>query len=479
MLSTLNESLTVLASQARNSQSKSWNCNQDPSWHLPEGYQVKYSCLENEVLVDGIYLRLFLENPGFHIRNPQKFSESLLKRYIETSNDTATASTMLETLCTSVIILMSNYPQLSDYAVSVGYIPRLFSILDKYSTKLDGNPSTQDGESLDSLSARTSLRLIHALSCSSLAPEAMARCVPKALPILIRVLDFDHNMTITSLEIQKRIFTRDNSSRDLLIHSALELNLLQKLLSMLDWKTSSQDESEDQVAIIRVLCVDIVNAIASDNAYLEQVHQILGSSDVWSAYSGQRHDLFLPSGASQTTSLVGLLESSKPPKYLLTSTAKVGGNDQDEEEPIDAEAVSKIKQSDATKPDAEEPFRDDVGQNLNSENNISLDNNTQSSSDSIHDEKGSEIGNVEEKKILVRSEGPKELLQESDGEPVVSPHRSTPSDPVENNARENDLSNIDTTINSSDERESATIVENEGSYLSPTKVTHNDPLSMP
>jgi DnaJ family protein C protein 13 len=48
---------------------------------LDEDFQVEYESLYEETYVGGIYLRLFLQNPQYNIRKPEKFVEALLQAH--------------------------------------------------------------------------------------------------------------------------------------------------------------------------------------------------------------------------------------------------------------------------------------------------------------------------------------------------------------------------------------------------------------
>ena len=40
-------------------------------WSLPEGYQLQFDSLANELYIGGVYVRLFLKNPKFSLRAPK------------------------------------------------------------------------------------------------------------------------------------------------------------------------------------------------------------------------------------------------------------------------------------------------------------------------------------------------------------------------------------------------------------------------
>jgi len=66
MLSTLVGELRSLTEKARCSQESSWGTGFE--WKPGDGYTVKYNNLEAATMIDNVYLDMFLENPGYHVR---------------------------------------------------------------------------------------------------------------------------------------------------------------------------------------------------------------------------------------------------------------------------------------------------------------------------------------------------------------------------------------------------------------------------
>lgn len=50
-------------------------------WALPEGFRVQFEGLAGELYIGGVYVRLFLKNPSFPLRNPKAFLEGLLEAF--------------------------------------------------------------------------------------------------------------------------------------------------------------------------------------------------------------------------------------------------------------------------------------------------------------------------------------------------------------------------------------------------------------
>ena len=241
----------------------------------------------------------------------------------------------LEQVCSSALIVLENYPNLIDYALNGGYVPKL---LVKLQEALQQVRSKQEGLPLLAIS---SLRLLHALSSSSMSAESIARSKPSFMPLLMEGIIHDDQMCLLSLETLKRLMAVDKMSRDLVVKAAIDHHLLPRLLELLDWNSSETDnEVMEEKAAARVLCVDVIHLLSVEGTYADAVRQVLESSDVWAAYAGQRHDLFLPAGSIHSKSIVGLIEGTKPKTYLLGFSETPHESTEENEVPIGEEAIS-------------------------------------------------------------------------------------------------------------------------------------------
>ena len=61
---------------------------------------------------------------------------------------------------------------------------------------------------------------------------------------------------------------------------------------------------ERDEAVERVLAVEVLHLLAAEGAHGQVVADRLAASEVWQAYQGQRHDLFLPGGATPQVRVV-------------------------------------------------------------------------------------------------------------------------------------------------------------------------------
>lgn len=274
---------------------------------LKDNYSFGFEELKNEIFIGGVYVRLFMEQPEHPLRNPKRFLEQLLKVY------TSKCIVALEKKCVAehmelpillsaaTVSLLRTHKLLADYAASLGYLAPAMKFLSQ------GTSEECAGDLCGSM-----LRVIHQLSLSTLIAEGMASVKPEALNVLSSCFSIGLGAKILSLEIMKRCLSTQSRSRDALVQQALSTKLIETLLNMLDW--NKEDSSSRGITANnadegtqRVLIVDVLHLLRNDGALSEDVKEILDNSDIWKAYSQQKHDLFLPSTANESTGVADLL----------------------------------------------------------------------------------------------------------------------------------------------------------------------------
>ncbi|KAK1282702.1 hypothetical protein QJS10_CPB22g00984 [Acorus calamus] len=322
-------------------------------WDVPEQASGQQE-MRDEPQVGGIYIRLFLKDPKFPLRNPRRFLEGLLDQYVTsiaaTHYDTQVIDSELPLLLSAALVsLLRVHPALSDHVGYLGYVPKLVAAMayegrretmasgeinngnhvnsDDSNESEDGqlHPGGQTPQERVRLSC---LRVLHQLASSTICAEAMAATsagTPQVVPLLMKAIGWQGG-SILALETLKRVVSAGNRARDALVAQGLKAGLVEVLLGILDWRTGGRDGlcsqmkwNESEASIGRVLAVEVLHAFAADGAHCMKVRDILNASDVWGAYKDQKHDLFLPSNAqSAAAGVAGLIESSSSRlTYLL------------------------------------------------------------------------------------------------------------------------------------------------------------------
>lgn len=312
-------------------------------WDAPEQASGQQE-MRDEPQVGGIYVRLFLKDPKFPLRNPKRFLEGLLDQYL-----TSIAATHYEgqavdpelplLLSAALVSLLRVYPALADHVGYLGYVPKLVSAV-AYEASRESMASETYSPEDDTLQQKSQtpqervrlscLRILHQLAGSTTCAEAMAATsvgMPQVVPLLMKAIGWQGG-SILALETLKRVVVAGNRARDALVAQGLKVGLVEVLLGLLDWRAggrsglfSQMNWNESEASIGRVLAIEVLHAFATEGAYCTKVRGILNASDVWNAYKDQRHDLFLPSNAQTSPAgVAGLIESSSSRlTYALTA----------------------------------------------------------------------------------------------------------------------------------------------------------------
>eukprot|EP00850_Spirogloea_muscicola_P013506 SM000092S24474 [mRNA] locus=s92:75259:82133:- [translate_table: standard] len=291
-----------------------------------------------EPQVGGVYVRLFLKDPKYPLRNPKRFLEGLLDQYISVMSSTSPSlvdKADMEVplmLSAALVSLLRVQPVLGDHVAQLGYIPKLLTATantpntapcPKDSMEGVAEPGFEEqGLSLQEKVRLSCLRVLHQLASMSACVEAMAAPglgSSQVVPLLMKAIGWPGG-SVLGLEALKRCVSPSNRARDAIVAQALKVGLVPVLLGLLDWRagvrnglTVQMKWSEAEASVGRVLAVEVLRGLAGEGVYSARVQETLAASDIWRAYKDQRHDLFLPSSAqTAATGVAGLIESMQP-----------------------------------------------------------------------------------------------------------------------------------------------------------------------
>ncbi|XP_031487738.1 dnaJ homolog subfamily C GRV2 isoform X2 [Nymphaea colorata] len=324
-------------------------------WDVPEQASAQQE-MRDEPQVGGIYVRLFLKDPKFPLRNPKRFLEGLLDQYVSsiaaTHYDMQAVDSELPLLLSAALVsLLRVHPALADHVGYLGYVPKLVAAMayegrretmasaemqNENHVQSDGFCASEDEQKQASTQTPqervrlSCLRVLHQLAASTACAEAMAATSvgsPQVVPLLMKAIGWPGG-SILALETLKRVVVAGNRARDALVAQGLKVGLVEVLLGLLDWRAggthglcAQMKWNESEASVGRVLAVEVLHAFATEGAHCTKVRDILNASEVWTAYKDQRHDLFLPSNAqSSAAGVAGLIESSSSRiTYALTA----------------------------------------------------------------------------------------------------------------------------------------------------------------
>ena len=85
--------------------------------------------IQNELVISGIYIRLFIANPGWVLRKPREFLIDLLENILQLMNSKENNNEKLEALTAALVKLLEAQPPLAEIVPATGYIGRILSSL--------------------------------------------------------------------------------------------------------------------------------------------------------------------------------------------------------------------------------------------------------------------------------------------------------------------------------------------------------------
>ncbi|XP_047664694.1 dnaJ homolog subfamily C member 13 isoform X2 [Tachysurus fulvidraco] len=265
--------------------------NPDVNWKLPEDFMISYAAGQGELEVGGVFLRIFIAQPGWVLRKPRDFLVSLLDALTELLEKNHPNDEELETITTAAVCLFSTQTQLADQVPPLGHLPRILAALNHKNNTVP----------------KSSIRLIHVLSENELCVRSMAAL--ETIGPLMCGMKVRADMAGLACEALNRMFQREQTD---LVAQALRVELVPYLLKLLEGVGL---ETLDNPSATKAQIVKALKSMTRSLHYGEQVNEILSRSTVWSAFKDQKHDLFI--SESQTA---GFLSGPAVAGYLTAGT---------------------------------------------------------------------------------------------------------------------------------------------------------------
>ncbi|KEG15603.1 endosomal trafficking protein RME-8 [Trypanosoma grayi] len=244
-------------------------------WKIPENIATERN---EDVQLGGVYLELYLKQPGWTVRKPKEFLAALLERFIEDCmkpKDELNAET-IALVTEAGLRLLQVTPTVTDHIVSLGYTQKLFKLLESEEDVVAGNALKWVHEECASVACVESL--VNLDPVASLL--SYLRGHPSQLPLLMDTLE--------------RLLSR-SSERVNTVRLALLNHLPQHLLELLENGITPDACGDHSPAAMRALIIKVIKAMVAvqDPVHGLQLESILAESKVWAKYKDQSHDLFL------------------------------------------------------------------------------------------------------------------------------------------------------------------------------------------
>lgn len=328
-------------------------------WSMPAVFRVRYTVTEGELRVGGVYVRLFLKEPTFPLRDPKGFLEALLRRLVQegnhligmTSEDSsevaqATAAAKAEAedeekaggvkvthvsekkkaaaaesgstlvlrgedvatqVTHAIVCLLRTRGQLCEHVAALGYVDTLVPMLGRCAGK-----SARFDLSIQCI------RVLQVLGSDKVAVVAMAKC--NAVRMILRSLQPLHRDAAFTLEALEEILKTDQQCGHGMVQQMLQAGSIAMLMQWI----STEDTSHlmDQSAF-KVHAIAIVKLLEGDDLHGPEASSRLGGhSAEWDKYRHQKHDLFI---SKNDTRDYFLADVEKAPSLLLKNAGDGAG----------------------------------------------------------------------------------------------------------------------------------------------------------
>lgn len=267
--------------------------NLDARWNLPEDFSVVYADAAGELVVGGVFLRLFIANPSWVLRKPREFMVELLEKWSHMTSTQSPSAEQLETVTTALVSFLVAQPALLDQVPQLGHLPKIFQAM---SARNDSFP-------------KHALHIVHQLANSDVCVKAMA-AVESVGPIKL-AMKMRRDQTSLACETLARMFSK---GQDELVAQALHHELVAFLLRVLETGADGcENPSATKAQIVKAL-----KAMQTSLLHGQAVTDLLEASRVWKDYRDQKHDLFI-----SDRNVAGYLTAGTPAVagYLMAGSA--------------------------------------------------------------------------------------------------------------------------------------------------------------
>ncbi|OAF70112.1 DnaJ subfamily C member 13 [Intoshia linei] len=240
-------------------------------WRLPSSKKPFYNLADGEIIVSSVYLRIYILNPGWVLRNPRQFITELLNTWCTLSERESFNTDVYEMVAQGITAFMTQQMAILDQIPSMGHIPRILNYISNSS-----NP----------LVSRSGLLIVNSLSRNAKCVEELISkdCLKK----IIATCKKNEDIIDVSVDIFRSLFESNNEQ---IAKEVLDIDVIPYLLEILS-KNSVQMKIPNFGAI-KANLVKALKSLAASYQYGTEINEILNSSRVWKEYCEQLHDLFL------------------------------------------------------------------------------------------------------------------------------------------------------------------------------------------
>ncbi|KAK9875337.1 hypothetical protein WA026_007733 [Henosepilachna vigintioctopunctata] len=239
-------------------------------WKMPDTNGLSTFSNPKEIMVGGVYLRIFISNPSWTLRKPKEFLSELLEVCLSTMSKDKPNVELLEISTTALCSLLQNQPVLLDFIPAMGHIPRL---------------CRQMGSNIRQICVpKSAILILNSLSLSTICINAISQT--DCMHSLKQAMQVRRDMVSVACEALSRLFS---NNQEQLVKQALDVDFVQFLLDLLNARL----ELIENPAMTKAQIVKALKSMGRSLLYGDRVNAILERSTIWAEYKDQKHDLFI------------------------------------------------------------------------------------------------------------------------------------------------------------------------------------------
>ncbi|KAL7718093.1 J domain-containing protein [Entamoeba marina] len=257
--------------------------NFDETWTAID--EVEYEELESIFIVEGIYLELFIQQPNWPLRDADKFSDALLSLLIELLGKCD--DTHFDLVSKAAASLYANQPEVMRHVTKAGHLAKIIQFLDETTEIVQSKIFTVLQVIVTDASCAEKLveyNTMNALFKNLKRSPIDAPIISDIFKSLMKV----HYCFGLQCFVQQLL---NNEILDIvfnILNGSLDNNFIE-----------NAPQTKARIA-------DGLQSACEDEQHGSSLNDILVSNPIWTMYSKQKHDLFLPSGPS----IAGLITSA-------------------------------------------------------------------------------------------------------------------------------------------------------------------------
>ncbi|CAD5207181.1 unnamed protein product [Bursaphelenchus okinawaensis] len=233
------------------------------------------STIAGELIVGGVFIRLFNQNPSWNVRHPKQFATELMEFVLELMQK---PNENLQPVTSALVSLITNHPTTVDQIPAQGYLPQFCRVMH--------NPNAE--------SAKSALLILQQMAENQYCADSLA-----SQPIIKGIETCMHKQPDLMSEAAHSLKCLTKNPKPELAEQFLKTDIIKSLLKVL----SGELTGTGNISAAKAEIVDALKSICRDLQYGDRIQEILQKSTVWTQYKDQRHDLFLP--ASRTQAIAG------------------------------------------------------------------------------------------------------------------------------------------------------------------------------